>query len=169
MKIVLIGYMASGKSVIGKLLSSKINIDFVDLDAYIENQEKMSITNIFSKKGEIYFRKVESLYLDKLLKEDKSYIISTGGGTPCYGNNLKEIKNSAISIYLKASIKVIYNRLLLESEQRPIVSEIQKNKLEEFIAKHLFERRSFYEQSNFTVDVNDKSIDEIVAEIMVLV
>jgi shikimate kinase len=169
MKIVLIGYMASGKSVVGKLLSSKMNIDFVDLDAYIENQEKMSIANMFSKKGEIYFRKVESLYLDQLLKTDKNYIISTGGGTPCYGNNLKKIKNFAISIYLKASIKIIYNRLLHESEQRPIVSEIPKNKLEEFIAKHLFERRSFYEQSSFTVDVNDKTIDEIVTEITKLV
>jgi len=169
MKIVLIGYMASGKSVIGKLLASKMNIDFIDLDAYIESQEKMTVSNIFSKNGEIYFRKIESLYLDKLLKADKNYIISTGGGTPCYGNNLNEIKTSAISIYLKASIKVIYNRLLHESEQRPIVSEIPKNKLEEFIAKHLFERRSFYEQSNYTILVSEKTIAEIVDEIIQLI
>jgi len=169
MKIVLIGYMASGKSVIGKRLASKVNTEYVDLDNYIENQEKKSISTLFSEKGEIYFRKVESLYLKELLKKNEDYVISVGGGTPCYGNNLNEIKKHANSIYLKASIKVIYSRLLFESDKRPLVSEIPKNKLEEFIAKHLFERRNFYEQSDNTIDVTDKTIGEITTEILQLI
>jgi shikimate kinase len=146
-----------------------MNMDFIDLDAFIESQENMRIANIFATKGEIYFRKIESKYLYKLLESTKDYILSVGGGTPCYGNNLNEIKTYAKSIYLKASIKTIYNRLLLESDKRPLVSEIPKDKLEEFIAKHLFERTVFYEQANFSIEVLDKMPDEIVLEIMHLI
>jgi shikimate kinase len=169
MKIVLIGYMASGKSAIGKLLASKLNRNYIDLDEYIENKEKKSIAKLFADKGEIYFRKVETIYLRELLENNINTIISVGGGTPCFGNNINEIKKNAKSIYLKASIKAIYDRLLLESEKRPLVSEIPENKLEEFIAKHLFERRSFYGQADFTVEVTNKNLDEIVAEILQLI
>ena len=169
MKIVLMGYMASGKSVIGKLLASKNNIDFIDLDTVIEKNEKMIISDIFLNKGDIYFRKIESNNLVNTLKNSKNVVLSLGGGTPCYGNNLNEIKKHSTSIYLKASIKTIYNRLVLESDKRPIVAEISKNKLEEFIAKHLFERARFYEQANFIVDVSNKSPEEITSEILKLI
>jgi shikimate kinase len=169
MKIVLVGYMASGKSIIGKLLASKVNVDFIDLDAFIESQENMSIANIFASRGEIYFRKIESKYLHKLLESTKDYVLSVGGGTPCYGNNLNEIKRYSKSIYLKASIKTIYNRLLLENDKRPLVSEVPKDKLEEFIAKHLFERRNFYEQADYSIEVSGKTPDEITNELIKLI
>jgi len=92
-------------------------------------------------------------------------VLSVGGGTPCYGNNMDKIKIYSKSVYLKASIKTIYNRLLNESEKRPIVAQLPKNKLEEFIAKHLFERTSFYEQATYTVDITYKDFNEIVLEI----
>ena len=95
MKIVLSGYMASGKSAVGQQLSDKLNIKFIDLDFYIETGEAASITSIFKTKGEIYFRKKESEYLQELLDLNNDCIISLGGGTPCYGNNMELIKNNS--------------------------------------------------------------------------
>ncbi len=165
MKIVLLGYMASGKSAVGKILAKKMNLQFIDLDDFIEEKEQQSITDIFKTKGEIYFRQVEGVYLQELLNLSEKCIISVGGGTPCYGNNLKLIKEKAISFYLKASIKTIFERLKHETSQRPLVSTIGIDNLQEYIAKHLFERASFYEQADFSIVVNDKDLNEIVGEI----
>lgn len=165
MKIVLLGYMASGKSAVGRLLAKNNNLDFIDLDNYIEEKENNTISEIFKLKGEIYFRKKESEYLKELLNIEKSSIISLGGGTPCYGNNMELIKTDAISFYLKASISTIFERLKNETAQRPLVASIGIDQLQEYIAKHLFERNLFYEQAAFTISVDDKTIDIIANEI----
>jgi len=165
MKIVLLGYMASGKSAVGKVLAKDKSLDFIDLDAYIEEKEQISISEIFRVKGEIYFRKKEAEYLEDLLKTDKNAIISLGGGTPCYGKNMELIQNSAVSFYLKASIATIFDRLQHETSQRPLVATIGTENLQEYIAKHLFERNPYYEKANYIISVNDKSIEEITAEI----
>lgn len=165
MKIVLLGYMASGKSAVGKILAKKMDVQFIDLDDFIERKEQLTITDIFKTKGEIYFRKVEGIYLKELLNLSKKCIISVGGGTPCYGNNLELIKEKAISFYLKASINTIFERLKHETSQRPLVATIGIDNLQEYIGKHLFERNSFYDQANFTVAVNKKGLNEIVDEI----
>jgi shikimate kinase len=165
MKIVLLGYMASGKSAIGKMLSKNLNLLFIDLDGYIEECEKMSITDIFEQKGEIYFRKVEGLYLKQLFDLKNDCIISLGGGTPCYGNNMDIIVENSQSFYLKASISTIFERLKNETSQRPLVSTIGIENLKEFIAKHLFERNVYYEKATSTIVVDEKSIEKIVSEI----
>ncbi|MDD3723627.1 MAG: shikimate kinase, partial [Lutibacter sp.] len=97
MKIVLLGYMASGKSAVGRILSEKLNIQFIDLDSFIEEKEQLSISEIFETKGEIYFRKIEGIYLQELLNSKESTVISLGGGTPCYGNNIDLIENKSNS------------------------------------------------------------------------
>ncbi|SNR35956.1 shikimate kinase [Lutibacter flavus] len=168
MKIVLLGYMASGKSAIGKLLATRLNLQFIDLDFYIETCEGQSISKIFSSKGEIYFRKKESEYLQELLDLNNDCIISLGGGTPCYGNNMDLIKNSSKSFYLKASINTIFERLKNETSERPLVATIGIENLKEYIAKHLFERSAFYDKADETVSVNEKSIIQIVDEIQAL-
>ncbi|SNR33600.1 shikimate kinase [Lutibacter agarilyticus] len=165
MKIVLLGYMASGKSAVGKILAKKMNLQFIDLDDFIEEKEQQSITDIFKTKGEIYFRQVEGVCLQELLNLSKKCIISVGGGTPCYGNNLELIKEKAISFYLKASINTIFERLKHETSQRPLVATIGIDNLQEYIAKHLFERASFYDEADFSIVVNDKDLKEIVGEI----
>ncbi len=165
MKIVLLGYMASGKSAVGKILAKKMNLQFIDLDDFIEEKEQQSISNIFKTKGEIYFRQVEAVCLQELLNLSKKCIISVGGGTPCYGNNLELIKEKAISFYLKASINTIFERLKHETSQRPLVATIGIENLQEYIGKHLFERALFYNQANFSVVVNNKDLNEIVGEI----
>ena len=168
MKIVLLGYMASGKSVVGKILAEALNIQFIDLDDFIEDLEQLSITKIFETKGEIYFRKKEGDYLRELLNFNESLIISLGGGTPCYGKNLEYIKNKSTSFYLKASIDTIFERLKNETSQRPLVAAIGTENLKEYVAKHLFERAPYYENADHTILANDKKLDQIVEEILLL-
>ena len=169
MKIVLLGYMASGKSMIGREISKKMDMKFIDLDDYISKREKRSISEIFKVEGEIYFRKIESSYLGEILNSKDSFILSLGGGTPCYSNNMELILNSeASSIYIKADIKTLASRLTAEKNKRPLVADLEDDKLIEFVAKHLFERRFFYEQASITVHTEDKSIEEIITEIRIL-
>jgi len=169
MKIVLLGYMASGKSTIGREISKKLDMKFIDLDDYITKREKTSISEIFKVKGEIYFRRIESSYLSEILNSKDSFILSLGGGTPCYSNNMELILNSeASSIYIKAGIKTLVSRLTAEKNKRPLVAELEDDKLVEFVAKHLFERRFFYEQASMTVNTEDKSTEEITTEIRIL-
>lgn len=157
--------MASGKSSVGKVLADNFGYSFIDLDVYIENKEAASITEIFTQKGEIYFRIKEIEYLKEILSLEENIIISVGGGAPCYGENMKLINDTAIAVYLKASIKTLMDRLNKEKKNRPLVADLSLEKMSEFIGKHLFERAYFYEQAKFIVKIDDKTIEEIVVEI----
>ncbi len=165
MKIVLLGYMASGKSAVGKLLAKKLGFQFIDLDNYIESKELKLISKIFNDKGEIYFRLKETEYLQELLNSSNSFILSLGGGTPCYGKNMELINRLSKSIYLKTSVHTLYERLKPEKTQRPLVSNIVEEKLQEFIGKHLFERAPFYEQSKLIVKTDNLTLEEIAVSI----
>ena len=157
--------MASGKSSLGIALAEQLGIDFVDLDAYIEMEEDMTISEIFAKKGELYFRKKESEVLNLILDKE-SFVLSTGGGTPCYGKNMGDIlAKSTHSLYLNLSIPNLVERIARESDTRPLVKNISHEELPEFVGKHLFERRFFYTQATFTLDCDGKGIPEIVREI----
>lgn len=166
MKVVLIGYMASGKSSIGRLLANDLDIGFIDLDEYIESEMQKSITTIFSEKGEIFFRKLEHEMLVKVLNENESVVLSTGGGTPCYGENMKAIlDNSDHSIYLQLPVLTLANRISNEKDQRPLVKNIENKDLPEFVGKHLFERRQFYVQAKHALECEGKTIEELVSEL----
>jgi len=166
-KVILIGYMAVGKTTIAQLLSEKIGLKYVDLDNLIEKKTNLSISELFKLKGEIYFRKIEHEIFKEILSNDENLIISTGGGTPCYADNhlLLNSENS-ISIYLKASLSVIIQRLKLEKTTRPLVAGQSEEELKEFVAKHLFERSYFYNQATFKVGVDNKNSEDIVEEIL---
>lgn len=167
MKVVLMGYMGSGKTSVGKKLSKVLKIPFLDLDDYISKKEELTIPEVFKQKGEIYFRKKETQYLEELLTNDENFILSVGGGTPCYASNIEIITKNSFSIYLKSNISTIYNRLSNQKskEKRPLIASIPLDKLEEFIAKHLFERAPFYEQATQTIIVDKKTVKEIGDEI----
>lgn len=167
MKIVLLGYMASGKSIIGKELSKLIDLPFIDLDFFIEDKENMSISDIFAQKGEIYFRTIENKYLKELLNTKENFVLSLGGGTPCYANNMDMLLNieNLQSFYLKSSIATIINRLEGELTKRPLIAHLSSSNLQEFIAKHLFERTFYYEKAHHSIIVDKKNIETIVSEI----
>jgi shikimate kinase len=165
-KVVLIGYMGSGKSVVAKKLANKIGVSVVELDEMIEKKFEMSIQELFSSKGELFFRKEEHQLFLNLLNNKKDMVISTGGGTPCYFNNHELLNGEdVISIYLKASIDTLYNRLLKGKQKRPLIANLNDDEIKEFIAKHLFDRSFYYNQATYKVNVDAKSVDEIVIEI----
>ncbi|MEE9349807.1 MAG: shikimate kinase [Flavobacteriaceae bacterium] len=168
MKIVILGYMACGKTFIASKLASNLKIIHIDLDDYIEEKENLSIAELFKTKGEIYFRKIETKYLKEILVQEKEFILSVGGGTPCYGDNIQLIKDNSISIYLKASPLVLFSNLINEKEKRPLVSSLKDDELKEFIAKHLFERNFYYLQADHYVEVDKsrKTSKEVVEEIV---
>ncbi len=161
--------MASGKSTLGRILAKKLDYDFIDLDDYIEHREKTSISAIFKTKGEIYFRKKETQYLNDLLNTKTKLILSLGGGTPCYSGNMETILNAndAVSIYLKASIPTLVNRLKNERRKRPLIAHIKTDEvLAEFIGKHLFERSQYYNQAETMVTTDHKTENEIIEDLV---
>ena len=166
MNIVLLGYMGCGKTTIGKIISKITGKRFIDLDSYIESTTNQTISNIFSSKGEVYFRKIESDCLKVIMGNYDNVILSLGGGTPCYSNNLNLIKDSK-SFYLKYSTNVLSNRLINIKSSRPILSNINNiDSMNDYIAKHLFERNYYYNQVSEIIQCDLKSKDEIANEIL---
>jgi len=166
--IFLIGYMGSGKSVIGKELSKRILYTFYDLDYFIEMNEKLSVNKIFDQKKELYFREIEKKYLKKLIDKDENKIISLGGGTPCYNNNMDLILNTSNSesIYLKRSVDLLVERLFENLSSRPLISHLKnRNELKEFVSKHLFERNQYYLRSKKILNTNNLELDDVVEEL----
>lgn len=166
-KFLILGYMGSGKSLIGNLMAERLEIPFYDLDFLIEKQLGMSISEIFKLKGEIYFRKIESQIFSETMSKDGTFVLSLGGGTPCYANNhLLLTGQNTTSIYLNASIATLSSRLAAERENRPLIADLNDRDFQEYIAKHLFDRSYFYNQATLKVFVNDKTPKQITDEIM---
>lgn len=166
MKYLLIGYMASGKSTIGKTLAEQMKVKFYDLDSYIESEIGQNISEIFDTKGEIYFRKLEHLKLKELINLKESMVLSLGGGTPCYAGNMSLIRNNGISVYLQYPLEKIVERLWNDISNRPLVSHIKtKIDLEDFVRKHLFERSIFYQQAHIKVNLNNENIEQATEKI----
>ncbi|PWA05349.1 shikimate kinase [Flavobacterium psychrotolerans] len=165
-KIILIGYMGSGKSTIAKLLSKSINFGFQDLDETIEKELNLSVVTIFEQKGEVYFRKLEHEVLKKIVQSDDNMILSLGGGTPCFTNNQELLYGEGITtIYLKASVDKLYERLRNQKINRPLIANKNEGEMKEFIAKHLFERSFYYNKAKYTILTDNKSPQETVSEI----
>lgn len=167
MKIVLIGYMGSGKSTIGELLAKELECSFLDLDEVLENNLGSSISMLFKLKGEVFFRKKEHQILNELLSGDSSFILSTGGGTPCYSGNMDSMLKQADAVfYLKVSIPGLVKRLIPEKEHRPLIRNIANEDLSEFIGKHLFERNNYYLRAHHIVECDYKEPKRIAEEII---
>jgi shikimate kinase len=160
------GYMGSGKTLVSKELNILNNFKIFDLDTEISKQNNRSITEIFKEKGEIFFRKTEKEVLEKILSSEKNIILSLGGGTPCYYNNIDSINEKTISVFLKTNVKTLAQRLSSEKDKRPLIQNISNEDLPEFIAKHLFERNPFYNQAKITINTDNLSTKEIAEEIL---
>jgi len=166
-KIILLGYMGSGKSTVAKMLSQKTQIKLFDLDKIIEERANLSITEIFKTKGEVYFRKLEHEIFKELIASDEKSIISLGGGTPCYANNHEMLNGEGIaSFYLKGSIDTLYQRLISTKENRPLIAEQSEEDMKEYIAKHLFDRSFYYNQATHKIAIDNTSIDHVVNAIL---
>ena len=157
MRIFLIGFMGSGKTHWGKQLSERLKLPFFDLDTVITDYEKRSVPEIFAESGEEYFRVKEQEMLEKIIDEQPAMVLSTGGGTPCFLNNIKLMKKNGVVIWLNTHVDVLLQRLLKEKMERPLIKNIDDADLKTFIIRKLNERRMYYEQADVLVD-NESSI-----------
>ena len=153
--------MGSGKSYVGQRLAQNINADFIDLDDLIVENNGQSIPEIFQQHGENYFRVSESACL-KSLKNAKNTVIALGGGTPCFFDNMEWINENGVSIYLKTNPNVLVERLKNETNQRPLIQQLEEAELLSFIQNKVAERSVFYEKAHleYAVETGKETIVE---------
>ena len=151
MKIFLIGFMGSGKTTLGRKLAARMSCEFIDLDHKLEQQVELSIAEYFSIFGEDAFRTLESEVLKKTIYSD-NVVISTGGGLPCYFDNMEWMKANGKVIYIKLSPKTLADRLESGKEERPLLQDKHGDDLIAFIEQKLAEREGFYSQANIIAD-----------------
>jgi shikimate kinase len=145
------GFMGCGKTTAGKKLASALNFSFIDLDHEIEKKEHRPVSDIFAHSGEDYFRKAESETLRDLdIRADT--VISTGGGTPCHGDNLLFMKKTGVLVYLKMTPRQLTSRLGDTAGKRPLLKDLKESELVDFITEKLKVREPFYEQATLIVD-----------------
>jgi shikimate kinase len=157
MRIFLIGFMGSGKTHWGKQLASQLKIPFFDLDTKIEEKEARTIAQIFAAVGEEAFRVKEKETLEQLIDEYPSMVLSTGGGTPCFFNNIERMKKYGVVVWLNTHVEILLSRLMKEKETRPLIKNLADDDMRSYIVRKLNERRMYYEQADVTID-NEHSI-----------
>jgi len=162
-KIFLIGLMGAGKSYWAKKMSKWIKSAGYDLDALIEMNEEKTIAEIFAEDGEEYFRKTETKLL-KWFKEKKKYVLATGGGAPCFNENIHWMKEGIV-IWLDESVEVLVQRLITEKEHRPLIAKLNEQQIAAFLEEQLVNRFSFYQQANYRVtstQINESELKKII-------
>ena len=152
-RIILIGYMGAGKTTVGKALSKELGIIFYDLDWYIESRMRKTVAQIFAERGEEGFRKIEYNMLHEVA-EFEDVIISCGGGTPCFFDNMDYLNQQGQVVYLKADPEVLYKHLLMAKVERPLLKGKSKEELLTFIREQLDRREPFYSKARYTLDVS---------------
>lgn len=161
MKIFLVGYMASGKSTLGRKLAGRMNMGFLDTDEWITQRSGKSIRLIFEEHGESAFREWEAQALQAISTMD-DIVVATGGGLPCFNHAMDQLNSTGITLYLKAAPDLLVERIVAEKENRPLVLGIANEKLSEWVAAQLAERSAFYEKAKLTVPAESISVEELV-------
>jgi shikimate kinase len=165
-RIFLIGMMGSGKSYWAEKLKKKFKIPAYDLDALIEMMEEKTVAEIFEEDGEEYFRKAEAKML-RLFAEKKTFILSCGGGTACYNDNMNWMNKQGITIWLDAPVETLAERLSKEKFKRPLIKALSDLSLKDFLNKKLEEREAFYNRAAYRLseeDLNENAFSKILKE-----
>jgi len=160
MRIYLIGYMGCGKSTLGRKLAKHLNLQFVDMDHYIEERNCKSVPQIFAEDGEVEFRKKERKALEEL-SEFTDIVIATGGGAPCFFDNMDWMNKTGQTIYLNISPKILANRLLKSKTERPLIKGKSREELVRFIDETLNKRNEFYTQAKYQITVPDVELEYV--------
>lgn len=149
--IYLLGYMGCGKTTLGRALAKELGAQFIDLDFYIEQRFRRKVSELFAERGEEGFRRLEA----NMLRETEgleNVVVSCGGGTPCYYDNMAFIKQNGFSIWLFAGMECTLRRLQMGRNRRPLVEGKSEDELREFIGRHLAEREPYYSQADLKFD-----------------
>lgn len=163
MRVFLVGFMGSGKSYWGRRWAGLMGFDFVDLDEVIEAKLGKTVSDIFEQEGEELFRQTESDEL-RLLSGSENVIISCGGGTPCFHENMDWMNASGITVYLSSPAKLLFDNIMQDSVKRPLVKDVNDAEILYFVEKKLKERAPFYEKARITLSVtalNDNSLEQV--------
>jgi shikimate kinase len=166
-RIFLIGFMGCGKTTLGRSLAERMDLPFVDLDAMIQTREGCTISDLFAEVGELGFRHIEQMYLHALLEYPK-VVVSTGGGTPCFFDNMNWMNRFGVSVYLKTTPELLHSRLKGEAKHRPLLKRFDHDELLPFIRVTMRQREEFYNSAHITIlqESNDmKILDEIESEV----
>lgn len=165
-KIFLVGMMGSGKSYWTKKMAKWIKSAGYDLDDLIEMNEEKTIAEIFNEDGEDQFRKTEAKIL-RWFKEKKKYVLATGGGTPCFQDNMAWMKKEGIVIWLDESVEILVKRLSEEKDHRPLIANLNEEALTKFIHDKLVERHAYYSQANYRLSsdqITDTKLKQIIQQ-----
>ena len=167
MRIYLIGYMGSGKSTVGKGLAAELNLSFIDMDDYIEERNYKTIPRIFAEDGEEVFRKLEQKALHEL-SSFENIVIATGGGAPCFFNNIEVIKQTGKSLYLKGTPRIIAERLRHSKIERPLIKGKTEEELVDFIDETLHKREQWYNQADVVLEFDHNlSVKEVLSALKI--
>jgi shikimate kinase len=164
LKIFLLGYMGSGKTTVGRKLAGHMGYSFLDMDTEIEKQQGMTINQVFEKQGEAFFRSLEHELLLKIFNMD-NLVISTGGGVPCFGNNLELINKNGVSVYLRLTPEILTSRLRFSRKTRPLINELPEDELLNFVHQQLEQRESWYLGATLTCNALNMNIEELAENI----
>ncbi|MCK4679219.1 MAG: shikimate kinase [Bacteroidales bacterium] len=167
MRVFLLGYMGCGKSSKGSKLAKKLNLNFFDLDILFEEKYKLTIQQFFSKYGENLFRKLEHKLLKEILHND-NFVLSLGGGSPCFYDNMNLMNESGITVYIKMPVKALQHRLTHAKKPRPLIENRSPEKLESFITNQLSEREIYYSKAHLTISGINLDIDQLAKRIITL-
>lgn len=160
MKVFLIGFMGSGKTTIGKKLASYLKYEFIDLDRLIELRAGMSIANFFDMHGEQAFRELEMEVLRNTAISGNA-IIATGGGAPCYRDNMEWMNAEGLTAYLSLPAKALANRLEHSKAERPLIRNLRGEELVKFISDKLAGREEYYKKARFEVSASDLTAERL--------
>ena len=160
MRIYLIGYMGCGKSTLGHLLASTLNLTFIDLDTFLEEKYFHTIPQIFEEEGESGFRKKEQKVLLEVSAFD-DVIVATGGGAPCFFNNMEVMNNTGLCIFLDVDTVSLVNRLIHAKVERPIIKGKSPEELNLFIEEMMLKRRPFYEKARYIIKGNEIKPEQV--------
>ena len=152
-RIILIGYMGAGKTTVGRQLALALGLQFYDLDWYIEMRYHKKVSEIFAEHGEAYFRDLERRMLHEVA-EFEDVVISCGGGTPCFYDNIQYMNQQAETVYLKLEPEVLCMHLKMGRTVRPLILGKTEDELLQYIRQSLAEREPFYKQAKHTLDVS---------------
>lgn len=162
MKIFLIGFMASGKSTVGKKLANKLDMPFIDLDNYIEEKYNTTIRSMMYNQGQDVFREKERDALDEVLQKAGSYVISTGGGTPCYFDNMEKMKKAGETIYIELDVATLVGRLMNSKKDRPLIWGKSEKDLTVYATELLDRRDGIYNTAKYKLNGRNLKVDSII-------
>jgi shikimate kinase len=165
MRFFLVGFMGSGKTYWGKRIAEALEVPFYDLDAVIVQAEGMSVADIFRVKGEEYFRYREKQTLEELAAREAHFVLATGGGTPCFFNNIRFMKQQGKVIWLNTSADMLRHRLMRERLIRPLLRDISEEGLHSYIVRKLGERKIYYEQADLTVHEDNILLEPLIEKL----